>query len=309
MQPNMEIAAWILVLATFVFLAILGAVALWALSRSARSGTDGFGMVGRTLGWLLVAAVVWKLAQFPEDFWTRVQERLVQQLPTAPERPSQAPPSDSPSDQPPPKAEPSGEQPPWGDSQGKPSAPLPSWTRQEKWRFEQGQQGWVLRRAVHTQFFSAEELPRAQQELRLRVCTQLALLAQQQFRLDDEKTQHLTQHLNQWPRTEELFLKETFQEVRHFEPPTGTMYRLHALLEVHQQDLHRLDQLVQELRAREAASRVVWALGGIWVALGLVLVGLKIDQGTRGRFRRWLQVGVGASILGWGALVLWALGL
>ncbi|GEM_PF-6959287 len=187
--------------------------------------------------------------------------------------------------------------------------PEPDWvSRQQPWTRHGTPQAWQLHATVHTEFYLPEDELAAQGQLQQRVCQRAAELALVQFELSEAEAALVARKLQNWPQFAHSLVRETYRQ-RHQSATAGTMYRLHALVVFDQQAVNRLESLVREVQAIGAARRWVAGFGWLWLAAGVVLVGIKVNLGTGGRFRRALQWGTGGVILALGGAALWLAGV
>ncbi len=187
--------------------------------------------------------------------------------------------------------------------------PEPEWvSRNEPWTRHGTTQAWQLHTTVRTEFYPSEDELAAQEQLRQRVCLRAAELALVQFELSEAEAALVARKLQNWPQFTQALIRETYRQ-QHQSPTAGTMYRLHALVVFDQQAVNRLESLVREVQAIGAARRWVAGFGWLWIAAGVVLVGIKVNLSTGGRFRRILQWGTGSVILALGGAALWLAGV
>jgi hypothetical protein len=73
-------------------------------------------------------------------------------------------------------------------------------------------------------------------------------------------------------------------------PINETMYKITLDLKVGPKQL-------KELRREERVAWAAWLMGGISIVLGLVSVGFRLDEWTRGYLTRWLIIGTVAIIV------------
>jgi hypothetical protein len=70
----------------------------------------------------------------------------------------------------------------------------------------------------------------------------------------------------------------------------GTMYKITL-------DLKVGPSALKELRREDRVAWATWLMGGISIVLGLVSVGFRLDEWTRGYLTRWLIIGTVAIIV------------